>query len=169
MDINGGWSLFPLAVLPGNSTFTMTITSAKFDTSIFSMANAIKDKARDESDITEHAWRQNSNYVMSRGEHLDIDANAQVHLLDTPVVDSVYIAGMTQTAETTVPSGSFKVDAASKTIIFSGDDVGVGKMTYVDVVYDYIQEVTEAIVTNKESAIGEAVAIWPVKIRGLAA
>jgi len=27
MDINGGWSLFPLAVLPGNSTFTMNFTS----------------------------------------------------------------------------------------------------------------------------------------------
>ena len=154
MDINGGWSLFPLAVLPGSSTFTMTFTSAKFDTGLFAMANAIKDTAEDEKD---HAWRQNANYVMSTGEHLELVSNA-VTLLYTPIADSVYIPGMEATTEETIAAGKYKVDVNTKKITFSADD----HLTYVDVVYDYTQEVTEAIVTNKESAIGEAVAIWPV-------
>ena len=167
MDINGGWSLFPLAVLPGSSTFTMTFTSAKFDTAIFSMANAIKDKpdAGKESDVTEHAWRTNSDYVMSTGEHLDLNAQGVVYLLHTPVAGSVYIPGMTATTASEPTEGTYRVatDAqTNKTLIsFSSQDISDG-LKYVDVVYDYIQEVTEAIVTNKESAIGEAVAIWPV-------
>jgi hypothetical protein len=145
----------------------MTFTSAKFDTAIFSMANAIKDKsdAGKESDVTEHAWRTNSDYVMSTGEHLDLNAQGVVYLLHTPVAGSVYIPGMTATTASEPTEGTYRVatDAqTNKTLIsFSSQDISDG-LKYVDVVYDYIQEVTEAIVTNKESAIGEAVAIWPV-------
>lgn len=156
MDINGGWSLFPLAVLPGNSTFTMSFTSAKFDTSIFSMANAIKDEA---TKTTDHAWRQEDSYVMSTGEHLTSETVlTEATLLHTPIVDSIYIAGMKPTTEQTVAEGFYKWDSTNSKLLFSADDA----LKYVDVVYDYIQPVTEAIVTNKESAIGEAVAIWPV-------
>ena len=30
-EINAGWSLYPVAYLPGQSTFEMSITSGKFD------------------------------------------------------------------------------------------------------------------------------------------
>lgn len=160
-DVNAGWSLFPVAVLPGNSTFTMSLTSGKFDTRIFSMAAAIKDKP---VDTTDHAWRTNSSYVMSTGEHLKLDSNYEATLLYTPVANSVYIPGMTQTAETTVTTGKFKVTTSegTTTLTFSADDFNDAYEDYVDVVYDYVKEVKEAIVTNKESAIGEAVCIWPV-------
>ena len=49
-----------------------------------------------------------------------------------------------------------KIDG--KKITFSGDD----SIDFVDVVYKYVKEVQEAIITNKESAIGECSAIWPV-------
>ena len=161
MDINAGWSLFPVAVLPGNSTFTMSFTSGKFDTGMFAMANAIKDTAETEAD---HAWRQNANYVMSTGERHTPDATThKITLLQTPTTDattgksSVYIAGMEQvTGSGTIVAGKYLVNG--KDITFSADD----SFEFVDVVYDYVKEVTEAIVTNKESAIGEAVCIWPV-------
>ena len=156
-------------MLPGNSTFTMSLTSGKFDTRLFSMAAAIKDKA---TETTDHAWRTESSYVMSTGEHLKLDSNYSAVLLHTPVANSVYIPGMTQTAESNVSTGKFKITTTDgvTTITFASADFNDEYEDYVDVVYDYYQEVKEAIVTNKESAIGEAVCIWPVKnIRGFAA
>ena len=152
--MNAGWSLFPVATLPGQSTFTMSFTSGKFDTNLFAMANAIKDKPESEDD---HAWRTNSNYVMSTGERHNPDANHQIDLLQTPIAGSVSIFGMEEvTGSGTITSGKFLVNG--KKITFSADD----DLEYVDVVYDYTKEVVEAIVTNKESAIGEAVCMWPV-------
>lgn len=155
-DINAGWSLFPVATLPGQSTFTMSFTSGKFDTNLFAMANAIKDKPESDDD---HAWRTNSDYVMSAGERHNPDNNHQIELLQTPIAGSISIFGMEEvTGSGTITSGKFLVNG--KKITFSADD----DLDYVDVVYDYTKEVVEAIVTNKESAIGEAVCMWPVKI-----
>jgi len=141
--LNGGWSLFPLAVLPGQSTFTMSFTSAQFDADMFAMANKTEYKA-------------NANYEMDTAERHDLKADHTIELLQTPVAGSIYIANMEETTETTVPSGKYKV--AEKTITFSADD----DIDFVDVVYKYVKEVQEAIITNKESAIGEASCIWPV-------
>lgn len=156
-DIQAGWSLFPVAVLPGASTFTMSLTSGKFDTRIFSMANAIKDTPETESD---HAWRDNENYVMSTGEHLSLTLVGQTWeatLDKSPVADSVYIAGLTEASS--VATGNFVV--SGKKLTFYKDDFNATH-SYIDVTYDYIQPAKEAIVTNKESAIGEAVCLWPV-------
>ena len=150
---------FPVAVLPGASTFTMSFTSGKFDSSLFAMSNAVKDAPEDDPDLgLEHAWRSNSTYVMSAGERHDVDPEAHtIELLNTPIAGSIYIAGMEATTTTTVASGKYKVNG--KVLTFSGDDFGseAGKKKFVDVVYDYTQAVTEAIITNKESAIGECV------------
>jgi len=124
---------------------------------MFSMANAIKDVAEEETD---HAWRANANYKMSAGERHNPDANHKITLVNTPVEGSVYIAGLEEASGSggTITTGHFQVDASTKTITFSADD----DIDYVDVVYDYVKEVTEAIVTNRESAIGECVVMWPV-------
>ena len=134
---------FPVAVLPGNSTFTMNFTSGKFDADLFAMANKTE-------------FTTNANYELDTAERHDIDANHQIELLQTPVADSIYIAGMEETDEQTIASGKYKVDG--KEITFSSDD----DIDFVDVVYKYVKEVSEAIITNKESAIGECSAIWPV-------
>ena len=161
MEINAGWSLVPVAVLPGASTFTMSFTSGKFDTAMFSMANAIKDKWEQNGD---HAWANNSQYLMSAGERHEPSAGGTITLLHPAAPGSVYIAGMTEaTGNGALDSGTYRVTTAENSpsvITFATSDLtGVD---YIDVVYDYVKEVTEAIVTNKESAIGEAVCIWPV-------
>ena len=119
----------------------MNFTSAKFESELFSITN--------KTDFV-----KNSNYQLPTGERHEIDANHQITLLNAPVAGTVYIRGMEETTETTVAAGTYKVDAETKKITFSADD----DMDYVDVVYDYVKEVQEAIITNKESAIGEATA-----------
>lgn len=37
-EVNGGWSLYPVAYLPGQSTMEMTFESAQFDAELFSLA-----------------------------------------------------------------------------------------------------------------------------------
>lgn len=143
IDVQAGWSLFPVAVLPGSSTFEMNFTSGKFDADLFAMANKTE-------------YKQNADYEMSTGERHEPNADHEIELLETPVEGSIYIAGMQITTEQTIPTGKYKVDG--KKITFSADD----DIDFVDVVYDYVKEVQEAIITNKESAIGEAVAMWPV-------
>lgn len=115
----------------------------KFDADLFAMANKTE-------------FSQNSNYELDTSERHEPDANHEIELLQTPVADSIYIAGMEATTEQTVASGKYKVDG--KKITFSADD----DIDFVDVIYAYVKEVQEAIITNKESAIGEAVALWPV-------
>ena len=123
----------------------------KFDAGLFAMANK-----------TEYA--ANANYELDTSERHEPNTDHEIELLQTPVADSIYIEGMEPTTEQTIASGKYKVDG--KKITFSGDD----SIDYVDVIYKYVKEVQEAIITNKESAIGECSAIWPVKtIRGIAA
>ena len=142
-EINAGWSLFPVAVLPGQSTFTMNFTSGKFDSSLFSMANKTK-------------YAENASYVMSVGERHDLDANHSITLGETPIEGSVSIEGMEEASSTA--AGKFVVDPSTKKVTFYESD----NIEWVDVVYDYQTTVQEAIITNKEAAIGECVALWPV-------
>ena len=142
-EINAGWSLFPVAVLPGQSTFEMSITSGKFDADLFSMANATE-------------YEQNNAYELDTSERHEIDASHQITLLETPVAGSVSIRGMEE-VESNPDAGEFTVDASTKKITFNEAEVGT-----IEVVYATLKSVYEAIITNKEAAIGEATAIWPV-------
>lgn len=143
MDVQAGWSLFPVAVLPGASTFTMSFTTGKFDADLFAMANKTEYKA-------------NASYEMDTAERHEPDTDHEIELLQTPVAESIFIAGMEETDEQTITTGKYKVDG--KTITFSADD----SIDFVDVIYKYVKEVNEAIITNKESAIGECSCLWPV-------
>lgn len=136
---------FPVAVIPGNSTFTMNFTCGQFDADLFAMANKVD-------------YAENSNYELDTNERHEPDANHKIELLHTPVEGSVYISGLEPitTQSGTVTAGHYMINGNA--ITFSADD----DIDYVDVVYKYVQAAHEAIVTNKESAIGECSAIWPV-------
>ena len=117
----------------------------QFDADLFAMANK-----------TEYA--ENVDYQLDTNERHEPDANHQIELLHTPVEGSIFIAGMEPitTQSGTVTSGHYLING--KKLTFSADD----DIDFVDVVYKYVQAAHEAIVTNKESAIGECSAIWPV-------
>ena len=140
---------FHVAVLPGQSTFELSITSGKFDADIFSMANA-----------TEYV--ENATYAMPTSERHEIASN-KITLNETPIEGSVAIRGMTEVDAAPTEAGTFQVDG--KDVKFSSGEEGT-----IEVIYDYEKSVYEAIIDNKSSAIGEASCIWPVKnIRGFAA
>lgn len=101
-------------------------------------------------------YTQNKAYEVETTERATAGTTHTYELLNTPVEGSVYIDGMTLTTETTIPSGSYSV--SGKVITFSADD----DIENVEVIYSYTREAYEAIITNKESAIGEAAAIYPV-------
>lgn len=144
-----------MAVLPGSSTFEMNFTCGQFDADLFAMANKTE-------------YQANETYELDTKERHEPDTNHQITLIETPVEGSVYIPNMEPltTQSGTVTSGHYLING--KVITFSSDD----DIDFVDVIYKYqpyaraVQDdkrlVYEAIVTNKESAIGECSCIWPV-------
>lgn len=148
-EINAGWSLFPVAYLPGQSTFEMQVTSGKFEADLFVMTNATK-------------FQKNEYYQVPITEVLTLDGQNEVSLLKNPVTGSVSIAGMEETAQSPT-AGYFKVTAAAggspAKITFAASDVEGGK---VEVNYFYADEAQESNITNQSSAIGEAIMVYPV-------
>ena len=145
-EINAGWSLYPVAYLPGQSTFEMSITSGKFEADLFVMANATE-------------FSKNDAYQMPITEYLTIDGQNEVDLAKTPITGSVSIAGLEETAQTPT-KGKFKVDTTgevAKIQFFAGD-----VENDVQVSYYYAVEAQEANIDNRSSARGEAVMKYPV-------
>jgi hypothetical protein len=145
-EINAGWSLYPVAYLPGQSTFEMSITSGKFEADLFVMANATN-------------FEENKAYQMPITEVLTLDGMNEVDLAKTPISGSVSIAGLEETAQT--PSkGKFKVDTSGEVVkiqFFAGD-----VENEVTVSYFYAVEAQEANIDNRSSARGEAIMKYPV-------
>lgn len=146
---------FPVAVIPGNSTFTMNFTCGQFDADLFAMANKV-------------VYEGNEDYALDIVERFTPNSDHQITLTETPVEGTIFIDGMVglTTNTGTVTSGNYLING--KVLTFAADQ----DIDFVDVVYQYKpyarqnqndkRLVYEAIVTNKESAIGECSAIWPV-------
>ena len=164
IDVNAGWSLFPVAVLPGNSTFEMNFTVAKFDAGLFALANAVTE---------EKTFVYNADYAMSTGERYDVvsetaegatTATLSVTLDRKAIAGTIYIPGLTENEDFTVEVAQETVGdkTVEKSVITFADAETLNGSPFVDVVYDYTQPAYETIITNKESAIGECLCIWPV-------
>lgn len=142
-EINAGWSLYPVAYLPGQSTFEMSITSGKFEADLFVMTNATE-------------FSTNAAYQVPCTEVLTPDGANEVELAHKPVTGTVSIAGMEETAQT-VTSGKFKIDNSgeiTKIIFFAGDIADT-----VTISYFYAEEAQEANIDNRSSAMGEAIMV----------
>lgn len=149
-EINAGWSLFPVAYLPGQSTMEISMTSGQFNADLFALANGSNFKA-------------DAAYTTYTTEHLTVDATSHsITLTNTPVAHSISIGGMVE--GTTAGAGTEDTDnldtfAVAEKVITLPDDV-TGE---IEVSYEYV--VTDAKVAeidNQTSAIGEAVFKWPV-------
>ncbi len=148
-EINAGWSLFPVAYLPGASTFEMQVTSGKFEADLFVMTNATK-------------FEENQYYRVPATEVLTLDGQNEVQLAHDPVQGSVSIANLEETAQTPA-EGYFKVTyaadpAPAKITFYAGDIDG----RTVEVNYEYYETAQEANIDNRSSAMGEAVMVYPV-------
>ena len=159
-EINAGWSLYPVAYLPGQSTFEMQITSGKFEADLFVMTNATN-------------FVDNATYKMPITEVLTPDADGVVDLAHVPVSQSVSVAGLTE-VNGTVTSGKFKVtitgtapDQSASIQFFKGDNTASPAVPAdydgpITIHYFYNVSAREANIDNRSSARGEAVMKYPV-------
>lgn len=146
-EINAGWSLFPVAYLPGQSTFEMQITSGKFEPDLFVMTNAT-------------TFASKSDYQTPHTEVLTVPSSNVVTLAKKPIAGTVSIAGLTQTDNSTLTTGKFMVTEATNnaTVTFFAGDVS-GDVT---ISYYYATTAKNAEIDNRSSAIGEAILMYPV-------
>lgn len=161
-EISAGWSLYPVAYVPGTSTFEMNITSGKFEAELFSMANGVN-------------FNNNATYKMPCTEHVAPDANGEVKLAHVPVKNSIFIDSLTQVASNaTLASGQYKLktngDNEDTLVFYMGDPTAqtpvpadIPDGTTATVFYEYVESTAnEALIDNRSSAIGEAILVWPV-------
>lgn len=159
-EINAGWSLYPVAYLPGQSTFEMSITSGKFEADLFVMTNATN-------------FVDNAAYQMPITEVLTPDGSYEVDLAHVPVTGSVSIAGLEETNQA-LSTGKFKVTvsgqgtaATAKIGFFAGNPsanppVPADVSGPVTISYFYTVAAREANIDNRSSARGEAIMKYPV-------
>lgn len=153
IDVQAGWSLFPVAVQPGQSTFDMSCTSGKFEADLFLMTNGIEN------------FTENDAYLMPCTERLTVDATAHTVTLAHAVakendqyvisIDGFELGDAAAAGVYTVTAGN---TGNGSVITFSADDA----VTNVVVNYSYTQTVQEINIDNKTSAIGEAIMQYPV-------
>lgn len=170
IDVNAGQDLFPVATLPGTSTCELTCTLGNFDTSLFELSEAVN-------------FAENTSYEEYFTEKLAVDAATHTVTLAkdastypvssgsaTETYYNVSIAGLTQVAKGgTVQTGQFVCSSSTTgtivtTITFFAGDVD-GKE--IEINYQAVNDkVKEIVVDNKASAIGTAVAKYPVYSSG---
>jgi len=151
VEINAGWSLFPVAVLQGQSTFEMQITSGKFEADLFAFANNKDQWVNDEA-------FEVPGTVFERVNKTDLT----ITLPHKAIEGSVKIEGLEEAAA--AGDGKFHVD-----VVGTGADAK-SKITFeatmadkhMRVNYMYAANADYINIDNKQSAICEAVLEFPV-------
>lgn len=158
-EVNAGWSLYPVAYLPGQSTMEMQATSGQFNAEIFAMANG--------QNFKEEEVYIPFTQVVELGNETSytLEADGLVNDTDYPIT----VEGMTK-AETagSMQAGFYYVGEAQN---------GVAEMTFgsitntegvktVEITYYCKQMVKQIKVDNKTTAVGELIAKWPVYSSG---
>lgn len=147
-EVNAGWSLYPVAYLPGQSTMEISMTSGQFNADLFAMAN-------NRNFAQKEAGNEYTTFVT---EHLTVDdTDHSVTLTKTPVADSVYVRGLNEGTTTT----DFTV-SGSKVTFADTTQTGEVEVSYETTIAD--AQVIE--IDNKAAAIGEAIMKWPVYASG---
>ena len=141
-----GWSLYPVAYLPGQSTFEMQVTSGKFDADMFVMTNATE-------------FETKNNYQVPYTETVSIDASGVGTLSKVPVTSTVSVRGFVQAVSAAAGKFSVSVSGDEATITFLSTDVA---SVNIPVSYYYEATADVAEIDNQSSAVGEAVLIYPV-------
>lgn len=166
-EVNAGWSLYPVAYLPGQSTMEMQATSGQFNAEIFAMANG-------------QNFTENGKYMIPFTEVVELKTGVTSYTIhtDAPIVNTeaypVSVEGMTAVeSSTAVPAGSFYVATSTgddtdgyDTVITVGDFSNKDGVATMDVTYYLEKAVKQIQIDNKTTAVGELIAKWPVYSSG---
>lgn len=158
-EVNAGWSLYPVAYLPGQSTMEMQCTSGQFNADLFAMANG-------------QTFKEKEFYVPFT-QTLEVDSTKTVSLNHVGLVNTVdypvTVEGMEPVEGSgTVEAGFYKVGevAADACTITVGDMANDEGITSIDVTYYVKQNVKAIDIDNKSTAVGSLIAKWPVYSSG---
>lgn len=169
-EVNAGWSLYPVAYLPGQSSMEMQATSGQFNAEIFAMANGQNFKTETVklpfTEVIELKETQDA-YVLKTAKEI---------ITNDPAYP-VTIEGMTKAASGTgVPNGQFYVEASAtdtdegalgyKTTLKIGTFTNAEGVSTAEVTYYMEQDVKKIAIDNKTTAVGELIARWPVYSSG---
>lgn len=141
-DINAGWSLFPVATLPGQSTFEMQLTSGEFNAELFAMANAVEKYTTATFGVPQTEW-------------LKMDANKKVTLKHTPNDQPVSIKGLNGSGQ----AADFTIDGNEITFTEASTET-------MEISYEFDEQLEQILIDNKSSAIGECTLEYPVYSSG---
>jgi len=144
-----GWSLFPVAYLPGQSTFEVSMTSLQFDASLFELSNG--------------ANFEKETITLPTTGFYEVTDGAVVLKTNASIKDTIEIDGL-QPGEEDGP-GVFTVTETEPaeeggqytTTIKITDNASSVQVTYYEE-----KEVTGAGIDNRTTAIGEMTMIWPI-------
>lgn len=146
-EVNGGWSLFPVAYLPGSGTLDCSITCAKFAADMYEMANGatfVEDA---------NAAIPYTEYVTLSGSTLTLDSAVGYSNI---LPSSIVINGLSEGAANDFTFSNGVVTLKNASIV---------KDPASPVLVSYQAKVANAYtakVTNQSAAIGELWLKWPV-------
>ena len=133
--------MFPVAVLPGQSTFEMQLTSGEFNAELFAMANKQEYTKKD--------------FGVPQTEWLTLDSSFKMTLKHTPISGTVSIKGMEEA--TAAAEGKFSVEGNVVTFVEADATADT-----IEVSYEFNEEMEQILIDNKSSAIGECTLEYPV-------
>ena len=193
-EVNAGWSLYPVAYLPGQSTMEFTLESAQFDADLFALASNTEFK-----DETIQVWGNavveaetdaQTEYVIESDKSLTgatffINGYKVTTGVEGKLVEAIGAAagGAGAGATATVSEANkadvhtaagFDVDPSTqdastgvyKTRIILADATGIKTGDQVSISW-YTEETHSTIlVDNQQTFVGEAILRWPVYSSG---
>lgn len=146
-----GWSLYPVAYLPGQSTFEMSVTSGKFEADLFVMTNATDFVHKNDYEVPTTERHIPSGAGVVNLEHAVSNGKISIAGLN---LGSAAAEGIFAAVEKT--SGD---KVYTEVTLYSGDYTSGQE---IEINYYYAQAAEVADIDNMSSAVGEAVLVYPV-------
>ena len=157
-EVNGGWSLYPVAYLPGQSTMEMSFESVQFDADLFAMANQQDFK----SDATYTVYK--TLKLTAGGSTGAVTLTLPGTTPDTPKANTISVQGIKEHSGVNDETTPY-VSISSGVITVTGDS-GIAVGDEVEVSYEVVTTANSVEITNDRSAVGELACKWPVYATG---
>ena len=159
-EVNAGWSLYPVAYLPGQSSMEMQATSGQFNAEIFAMANG-------QNFVEEEVYVPYTKTVEVTAGMNTYNLTAEGLVNDD--AHPITIEGMEKVAGTSsLENGTYNpgdVTSNTSNIVLGTINNSEGVAT-IDITYYCKQKVKQIKIDNKTTAVGELIAKWPVYSSG---
>lgn len=161
-EVNAGWSLFPVAYLPGQSTMEMQATSGQFNADLFAMANNQTFEAK--------------QYGIPYSAVYEVADNAVVIESKESIANADFVINGMVKGDAAAPAADGKEATFAITETAPEAEGGVYKTTIalpegavegeIEVTYVLQKDAHVVEINNKTAAVGELIAKWPVYATG---